>query len=88
MKAAVETKMSKPARRRGFQAATDIDKVNLPSIVSNVLTASQTGLFDVECAFPVRSKVAAFAVVAKVAVAGKHLTRSILWLNGEQCERK
>jgi len=62
--------------------------VNLPSIVSNVLTASQTGLFDVECAIPVRSKVAIFVVIAKAAVVGGCLTRSILWLDGEQCERK
>jgi hypothetical protein len=64
-----------------------IDRCRLNSIVPAVLTASQTVLSAAECAVPVHSKVAIFAVVAKVAVAGR-LTRSILWLNGEQCERK
>jgi hypothetical protein len=66
---------------------TLIDSKNLQSIVSAVTTAQTAVLFDNDCAMTVQSKAVAFAVVAKVAVAG-HLTRSTLWLNGEQCERK
>jgi hypothetical protein len=52
-----------------------------------VLTVSQTASFEIERAFPARSKAVISAVVAKVAGAG-HLVRSVLWLDGEQCERK
>jgi hypothetical protein len=52
-----------------------------------VLTVSQTASFEIECAFPARSKAVIFAVIAKVAGAG-YLVRSILWLDGEQRERK
>jgi len=52
-----------------------------------MLTAAQTNLFENECAAPVHSPVAAFVAIFRVVVAGLK-TRSILWLAGEQRERK
>ena len=51
------------------------------------MTDKQTALFDDGCAFPVHSKVVAFAAINKVVVARLY-TRSILWPDREQRERK
>ena len=59
-----------------------VDSAELHSIVSPVLTAKQTALFDNECAHPAHSKVVAFAMITRAMVAGL-LTRSILWLDGK-----
>ena len=67
--------------------ATFIDITNPRSIVSAVLTASQIVLIDDECAITGHSKAAAFVVIPKAAVAGLP-TRSILWPDGKQRERK
>lgn len=76
-----------PPLARSAEVTSIIDSSQFHRIVSVVLTDSQTVLSAAECAVPVHSKVAIFAVVAKVAVAGR-LPRFILWNNGEQCERK
>lgn len=75
-----------PPLARSAEVTSIIDSSQFHRIVSVVLTDSQT-ILSAECAVPVYSKVAIFAVVAKVAVAGR-LPRFILWNNGEQCERK